>query len=61
MATLKINVNATTRTVELDDPGTPLLYVLRDRRALAHGPVPAATGPRRARRPPRVAASTGPF
>ena len=30
MATLKINVNGTTRTVELDDPETPLLYVLRN-------------------------------
>jgi nicotinate dehydrogenase subunit A len=30
MATLKLNVNATPRTVELDDPETPLLYVLRN-------------------------------
>jgi len=30
MATLKITVNATARTVELDDPETPLLYVLRN-------------------------------
>jgi len=30
MATLKLNVNATTRTVELDDPATPLLYILRN-------------------------------
>jgi nicotinate dehydrogenase subunit A len=30
MATLKLNVNATARTVELDDPETPLLYVLRN-------------------------------
>src|SRR5262249_56046856 len=30
MATLKLNVNATARSVELDDPETPLLYVLRN-------------------------------
>jgi nicotinate dehydrogenase subunit A len=30
MATVKLNVNATARSVELDDPETPLLYVLRN-------------------------------
>ena len=30
MATLKLNVNSTARSVELDDPETPLLYVLRN-------------------------------
>jgi len=30
MTTLKLNVNATARSVELDDPETPLLYVLRN-------------------------------
>jgi nicotinate dehydrogenase subunit A len=30
MATLQLNVNATARSVELDDPETPLLYVLRN-------------------------------
>jgi len=30
MAILKLNVNATARSVELDDPETPLLYVLRN-------------------------------
>ena len=35
MATLKLNVNATARSVELDDPETPLLYVLRNDLGLA--------------------------
>ena len=30
MATLRIRVNGSTRTVQLDDPDTPLLYVLRN-------------------------------
>jgi len=30
MATVKLNVNSTSRTVELTDPETPLLYVLRN-------------------------------
>jgi nicotinate dehydrogenase subunit A len=30
MATLSLRVNGVTRTVELDDPATPLLYVLRN-------------------------------
>jgi nicotinate dehydrogenase subunit A len=30
MATVKLDVNSTTRSVELDDPETPLLYVLRN-------------------------------
>ena len=30
MTTLKLNVNTTARSVELDDPETPLLYVLRN-------------------------------
>ena len=30
MATLRLQVNGTTRTVEVDDPDTPLLYVLRN-------------------------------
>ena len=30
MTTVKLNVNSTSRTVELTDPETPLLYVLRN-------------------------------
>jgi nicotinate dehydrogenase subunit A len=30
MATLSLQVNGTTRTVQVDDPDTPLLYVLRN-------------------------------
>lgn len=30
MATLRLDVNGATRSVELDDPATPLLYVLRN-------------------------------
>ena len=30
MATLRLQVNGSTRTVEVDDPDTPLLYVLRN-------------------------------
>ena len=30
MATLQLQVNGTTRTVQVDDPDTPLLYVLRN-------------------------------
>ena len=30
MATVKLNVNSTSRTVELTDPETPLLYVIRN-------------------------------
>src|SRR5215471_12815943 len=34
--TIQFNVNGTSRTVEVDDPETPLLYVLRDNLGL-HG------------------------
>jgi isoquinoline 1-oxidoreductase alpha subunit len=30
MAQIKLNVNGQTRALEIDDPGTPLLWVLRD-------------------------------
>ena len=30
MATLQLRVNGSARTVQLDDPDTPLLYVLRN-------------------------------
>jgi nicotinate dehydrogenase subunit A len=35
MATLQLRVNGSARTVQLDDPDTPLLYVLRNELNLA--------------------------
>jgi nicotinate dehydrogenase subunit A len=37
MATIRLHVNGKARTISLDDPATPLLYVLRDDLGL-HGP-----------------------
>jgi aerobic-type carbon monoxide dehydrogenase small subunit (CoxS/CutS family) len=37
MAIIRLNVNGATRAVDLDDPSTPLLYVLRNDLGL-HGP-----------------------
>src|SRR5260370_8066806 len=37
MATIRLHVNGKARTIKVDDPATPLLYVLRDDLGL-HGP-----------------------